>query len=201
MATVQAPALISLQKILVATDFSPCSQAALRCAAALAQQPKGKVLLAHVLEILPASAATTEPAPAVLDAENSKVRMRDAVAAPEMAGIEHEELIAQGAFWPVLEEMIREHGIELVVVGTHGREGLRKLLLGSQAEQVFRRATCPVLTVGPHVEPQMARDQHPHSRPSTTPSTLPPDGPTPPHEPCRPAPVACRAHCVAYRGA
>jgi nucleotide-binding universal stress UspA family protein len=45
--------------------------------------------------------------------------------------------------------MIRQNGIDLIVVGTHGRRGLRKLLLGSVAEEVFRRAPCPVLTVGP----------------------------------------------------
>ena len=51
--------------------------------------------------------------------------------------------------WDVLQAMIQENGIDLIVVGTHGRRGLRKLLLGSITEEVFRLASCPVLTVGP----------------------------------------------------
>src|SRR5262249_30804866 len=46
---------------------------------------------------------------------------------------------------------VEEHGIDLVVVGTHGRRGLQRFLLGSTAEFIFRNAPCPVLTVGPHV--------------------------------------------------
>ena len=54
----------------------------------------------------------------------------------------------------MLQGMIEEHHIDLVVIGTHGREGLKKLVLGSVAEEVFRRAPCPVVTVGPHVAPE-----------------------------------------------
>jgi nucleotide-binding universal stress UspA family protein len=50
--------------------------------------------------------------------------------------------------------MIEENDIELVVVGTHGRRGFKKLVLGSVAEQVFRCAPCPVVTVGPQVTPE-----------------------------------------------
>jgi len=49
--------------------------------------------------------------------------------------------------------MISEHEIDLLVVGTHGRTGARKLLMGSVAEKIFRQASCPVLTVGPNVPP------------------------------------------------
>ena len=48
--------------------------------------------------------------------------------------------------------MIHEQNIELVVLGTHGRGGLKKLVLGSVAEEVVRRAGCPVITVGPHID-------------------------------------------------
>jgi nucleotide-binding universal stress UspA family protein len=57
-------------------------------------------------------------------------------------------LIGEGAIWDVLLDMIQQNGIDLIVVGTHGRRGLSKLLLGSVAEEVFRMAPCPVLTVG-----------------------------------------------------
>jgi len=49
-----------------------------------------------------------------------------------------------------VQHWINDHGIDLVVIGTHGRRGLQRFLMGSTAEAIFRTATCPVLTVGPH---------------------------------------------------
>jgi hypothetical protein len=64
-------------------------------------------------------------------------------------GIPCQALIGDGAIWDTLLNMIHENRIDLVIVGTHGRRGLQKLLLGSVAEEVFPMAPCPVLTVGP----------------------------------------------------
>ena len=58
----------------------------------------------------------------------------------------------------VLAALIKEKGIDLIVLGTHGRRGLKKLVLGSVAEQVFRLASCPVLTVGPRAMHKGAED-------------------------------------------
>ena len=156
MAGVSAPPLISLQDILVATDFSPCSRIALHCAAVLARQAKGTVFLAHVLPCAPMSPVPMDAGPVfpVTIAKNPRFRMKQLVSSPDMAGIGHETLLGQGDLWPVLRGMIEENHIELVVIGTHGREGLKKLVLGSVAEEVFRRAPCPVVTVGPHVAPE-----------------------------------------------
>ena len=57
----------------------------------------------------------------------------------------------QGSVWPALSEIVEEKEVDLIVLGTHGRTGIGKVMLGSAAEEVFRHATCPVLTVGPHV--------------------------------------------------
>ena len=65
--------------------------------------------------------------------------------------VEHKELIEQGEVPEVLSKLVRKYDIDLIVIGTGGRKGLEKLLLGSVAEEVFRNAECPVLTVGPHV--------------------------------------------------
>jgi nucleotide-binding universal stress UspA family protein len=64
--------------------------------------------------------------------------------------VEHKELIEQGEVSEVLSKLVRDHSVDLIVIGTGGREGLGKLLLGSVAEEVFRNAVCPVLTMGPH---------------------------------------------------
>jgi len=65
--------------------------------------------------------------------------------------VKHRELIEPGEIPEVLSKLVRKYGIDLIVMGTGGRKGLEKLLLGSVAEAVFRHAECPVLTVGPHV--------------------------------------------------
>jgi nucleotide-binding universal stress UspA family protein len=155
MAVVSSPPLVSLKNILVATDFSPCSQIALHCAAVLARQAKGTVFLAHVLPYAPMSPIPMDAGPVfpVEVGTDPRFRMKQMVSSPELAGIERETLLGQGDLWLVLQGMIEQHDIDLVVVGTHGRAGLKKLVLGSFAEEVFRRAPCPVVTVGPHVAP------------------------------------------------
>jgi nucleotide-binding universal stress UspA family protein len=62
---------------------------------------------------------------------------------------QYEMVIEQGELWEVLADIIERHAIDFLVLGTHGRHGLKKLVLGSSAEQIFRMADCPVLTVGP----------------------------------------------------
>jgi nucleotide-binding universal stress UspA family protein len=156
MAVASSPTLVSLKNILVATDFSPCSQIALHSAAVLARQAKGNVFLAHVLPFAPLSPIPMDSGPVfpVTAGGDPRFRMKQLVSSPEMAGIEHEILLGQGDLWPSLLGMIEKNDIDLVVIGTHGREGLKKLVLGSVAEEVFRRAPCPVVTVGPHVAPE-----------------------------------------------
>jgi nucleotide-binding universal stress UspA family protein len=65
--------------------------------------------------------------------------------------VPHEEIVAEGALWPNIEALIKKHAIDLVVVGTHGKGFVQKLLIGSSAEVLFRQARVPVLTVGPSV--------------------------------------------------
>lgn len=155
MAAVSSPPLVSLQNILVATDFSRCSQIALHCAAVVARQAKGNVCLAHVLPFAPMSPIPMDAGPVfpVTITKDPRFRMKELMSAPDLAGIARETLLGQGDLWLVLQGMIEQYDIELVVIGTHGREGLKKLVLGSVAEEVFRRAPCPVVTVGPHVAP------------------------------------------------
>jgi nucleotide-binding universal stress UspA family protein len=62
-------------------------------------------------------------------------------------------VIGEGNLWEVLSNVIQQKEIDLVVVGTRGRTGFGKTLLGSVAEQILRQSLCPVLTVGPHVNP------------------------------------------------
>jgi nucleotide-binding universal stress UspA family protein len=67
-------------------------------------------------------------------------------------GVEHEALIGEGDVWNMVSALVKNKEVDLIVIGTHGRRGLGMILLGSMAEKILRRATCPVITVGPHVQ-------------------------------------------------
>jgi len=148
MPTVIAPTRIKLENILFATDFSPLAQAALPHAVDLARRYGAKLYTVNVLPHMPfVEAAQPDPAQAELSARQ---RLTDSLRSASSKGVEHEEFILQGEVPEVITKLVREHAIDLIVIGTGGRKGLGKLLLGSVAEEVFRNAECPVLTLGPH---------------------------------------------------
>jgi hypothetical protein len=70
-----------------------------------------------------------------------------------MNGLPNEVPLLHGNVWEVIADVISRNKIDLVVLGTHGRSGLPKLIWGSVAEQIFRNVWCPVMTLGPSVEP------------------------------------------------
>jgi len=147
MPTIIAPPQIRLRNILFATDLDLSSQAALFCALDLARRYKAML---YTVNVLPHQPFVEAPEP---DPEQIRlVAMQKLVALTEpFQGIQHKELIEQGEVPEVLSRLVEDNDIDLIVIGTGARKGLEKLLLGSVAEQVFRTATCPVLTVGPHV--------------------------------------------------
>jgi nucleotide-binding universal stress UspA family protein len=71
----------------------------------------------------------------------------------QLQSIEHEVVIGEGNTREVMSNLIEQKEIDLIVLGTRGRTGLGKVILGSVAEQILRQSPCPVLTVGPHVNP------------------------------------------------
>jgi nucleotide-binding universal stress UspA family protein len=149
MTTVKTPTRVALQNILVATDFSRCAESALQHAIALAHRYGSKLYTVTVLPHTPfVEASDTDPEELRRTAEN---KLRKLATSEVFPGIQHEELIEEGEAARVLSDIVQEHHIDLMVLGTEGRTGIEKFLLGSVAEEIFRTATCPVLTVGPHV--------------------------------------------------
>ena len=146
----QIPLVPALKNILYATDFSPSSQAALPYLRAIAERSGSAV---HVVHVLPPEARTSVPMDEIpeLDTEReiAESAMNTLLASLPFGDIAHTETIERGPLWEVLADFVEKKNIDLIVLGTHGRRGLKKLVLGSAAEQVFRNATCPVLTVGP----------------------------------------------------
>ena len=147
MKTLEVGKRIALKNILFATDFSPHSDVALPYALAIAHQYGAKVYGAHVVASEDYLFTAPDLWPAHLQHED---QLRQEVVARldgQLRGVPHEALFGAGDVWTVLSRLIGEHSIDLLVVGTHGRTGARKLLMGSIAEKVFRQAACPVLSV------------------------------------------------------
>jgi nucleotide-binding universal stress UspA family protein len=151
MKTPDPASQIAPKKILVATDFSPASQAALPHAFSLAGHYGSKLYLAHVISLEHEDFPPPEERATKLEQarEFTEQQMERLLTATRQEPIPCQPLIGEGGIWNVLSDMIHENSIDLFIVGTHGRRGLKKLLLGSVAEEVFRMAPCPVLTVGP----------------------------------------------------
>ncbi|MCL5286454.1 MAG: universal stress protein [Acidobacteria bacterium] len=144
---------VSMRNILVATDFSHSSDAALAHAASIARRYDAKMFVAHVIR--PDVYQLVPPEVTAVTLEQTRRYAEQQMASLLISGrlrdIPHQVLLGTGELWPVLSELLGQHEIDLIVVGTHGRTGVRKLLLGSAAEEIFRMASCPVLTVGPKV--------------------------------------------------
>jgi len=88
----------------------------------------------------------------VLDAEDETAQKEMSRVQVQLTGLPNEVIVRRNtAVWPSLAEILRERDVDLIVLGTHGRTGLKKVMFGSTAEEVFRRTTVPVLTVGPAV--------------------------------------------------
>jgi nucleotide-binding universal stress UspA family protein len=149
MTTVQTPTRIQVKNILFPTDLSPAGLAASPYAREIAKRFGAKMYALHV--VTPAVNPMTEPATwAVLEkaseAEAEKERETILKAFP---GIEPEILIEEGGLWTILASTLEKYKIDLIVLGTRGRSGVKKFFLGSTAEEIFRKAPCAVLTVGP----------------------------------------------------
>lgn len=142
----------SLNNILFPTDFSLQSNLALSYAISIAGKYGSKIFAAHVVDHpLPIITSQldnpqTPPTQAEQEAEVGLTILES-----RWPGIPHEVLFREGDIWSELSEIIKTKRIDLIVIGTHGRTGNKKLLMGSVAEGIYRQALCPVLTIGPAV--------------------------------------------------
>ena len=151
MSLVAARGDILLNSVLIATDFSEASDKALRHALAIARHYGAKLYLVHVVSSLGFTLVGPEAvnlATQIVSRDASELENR-LVQSGALAGLRHEVIVTQGNVWDQLGKIIGDEQVDLVVIGTHARRGLGKLLLGSVAEHIFRHAGCLVLTVGP----------------------------------------------------
>jgi nucleotide-binding universal stress UspA family protein len=162
MKAAQATERIALKNILFTTDFSPAANAAAPFAMQVARNYGAKICGVYVSPFDNYTAAAPEAWAAMAQAAEREARENTLRLNEQLEGVEHEVVIGEGNIWEMISSVIKEKGIDLIVLGTRGRTGMGKTLLGSVAEQILRQAPCPVLTVGPHVKlgPEKAVKMH-----------------------------------------
>lgn len=138
--------------ILIATDFSEASEGAVDYGCTLAKRLGSVVHLIHVVEnphLGPGGATLWNYSlPALKERLEGEAEERmAALTAPHESHLTIERVARVGQPWVEIVEYAREHGIDLIVMGTHGHGAVAQVLLGSVAERVVRHAPCPVLTV------------------------------------------------------
>ena len=122
-------------------------------AIAIAREYESKVYAMHVLTPVPLACATPESAAAAIEGLEEGAQAGMQRVDTQLAGVPHETMLVRAeSVWSSVEQVLGECEIDLVILGTHGRTGAIKLLLGSVAEEIFRRAKSTVLTIGPKVQ-------------------------------------------------
>lgn len=153
---------MTFHKILCPVDFSPGSHHAMRAAVRIAEAHNAELVLANVWYLPSFSYAADTPVPSdaiqlMLD-DSERGLDRAAHDAAVLGARRVSTRLVTGVPWDQLIVLLRsDEGFDLVVMGTHGRTGLARILLGSVTEQVVRHAPCPVLTVRDHGEPGVFR--------------------------------------------
>lgn len=143
---------VRFRNILVATDFTVNSLKALRVAIACARRFAAKVHLVNVATpVLYAGDLSMAPVTMGRMVDAAQASMKEWSDHPLLAGIKHKEAVLEGTVAEELQRYIAARHIDLVVVGTQARKGVEKLFMGSEAENIVRHVSCPVMIVGPHV--------------------------------------------------
>ncbi len=142
---------VQIRSILLATDFSPACEKPLRHAVAIAGHFHAKLYLMHVVSSLGLTLVGPDAVAAAVELARDEARRVEQKLATNdaISRIDCHVIVCEGDIWEEMGSIIEQEHIDLVVVGTHSRKGLSKLVLGSVAEQIFRHASCLVLTVGP----------------------------------------------------
>lgn len=139
--------MAKFRTILHPTDFSPGSAAALAVACDLARDYDARLVVLHAFgPVVPIGADGVILSPD-LDELRAIARKEIDALRPTNPTVRMERAVREGPSTQAILEGAEEFGADLIVMGTHGRSGFRRLVLGSVTEEVLRKAPCPVLTV------------------------------------------------------
>jgi nucleotide-binding universal stress UspA family protein len=149
---------VEFKRILCATDLSDFSNTAVYYGAALARVFEAKVHLCHIIDLPIVSVhgeAFTYPPDYVESLQQRGLQQFDEIMAP--LSIDWEPHMETGAIAPTISKLAEKIAADLVISATHGRSGLKRVLLGSVTEQLMRTVRCPFLIVTPP-EKSITRD-------------------------------------------
>lgn len=137
-----------IKVILHPTDLSPCSAGALALASSLARDNQARLILLYVRErpLMTYSGVVMPPPPEPDDDERKALREKFEQLNVPGAGLNVERKFEEGDPATAILQVAAESKADMIIMGTHGRTGLRRLLMGSVAEKVLRKASCPVVT-------------------------------------------------------
>jgi nucleotide-binding universal stress UspA family protein len=141
---------VSLRNVLFATDFSAASMKALPYVVSIARRFDSKVCVAYVVlpEDYPSGLNSLDEA-AQMARDEAELKISSLLNSAPFRDLAYDGVVRDGDIWVALSDLIRRNATDLLVMGTIGRTGVRKFLLGSVAEEAMRESPCPVLTVGP----------------------------------------------------
>jgi len=150
--------MLHFHTILYATDFSDPARNAFGVAYALARDYGARLLLVHVHELSVTAFGEYGMVPPAPDMDFAAVRTKLSELVPPDGPVPVEVHVRDGLPAEEIVELAEDQGVDLIVVGTHGRRGLERLLMGSVAEQIVRKAPCPVLTVKTPLPPEVMEE-------------------------------------------
>ena len=144
---------IALRNILFATDFSPESAQALDCLRRLHTNYAARIYTVHVTDVFPFAFGNDPDGmeKAALIRALAATRLLDFMLDHGFKSPEFEPVILSGELFTQVEQFVESHDIDVIVLGTRGDAGISRLFNGSAAEEIFRTAKCPVMTVGPQI--------------------------------------------------
>ena len=139
-----------IRHILVPHDFSETAESALQYALDLAQKVGATVTVMHAYEMptygFPETPVMTAEMTGQIE-RASRQALSGVASRASRPGVDLRTVLRQGVAWSEIVAVAKETNADLLVMGTHGRRGLARMLLGSVAEKVVRASPCPVLTV------------------------------------------------------
>ena len=157
---------LQVRRILLPTDFSGCANYALPYAAAIARAVDATVICVNVVEPIVPAVGYTGMAEAMPIAEMSEQmedsaerELPDVMSCEDLRGLKVEEVIGHGDAAAEIVHVADEQKVDLIVISSHGRTGLGRIIFGSTAEAVVRHARCPVLVVKPPPDEEEEEEQ------------------------------------------
>ena len=159
---------MNFHRILIPTDFSELSQSALRYGAELAHDYGGQIIVLHAVETLGPENVTYGEAISRLQPDGYRKRLWEdlhRIKSP-LADVQVEFILSEEDPAQAIVRTASERQCDLIVVGSHGRSGFKRLLMGSVAEKVVRKAPCPVLVINPGTisEPPLPQEEAPKTQ-------------------------------------